>query len=324
MILTCPDCATSYFVADAAIGPTGRKVRCKSCGHVWLALSEEPLELTPANAAPSVSPTPEASGFGRREGTPELEALAAPELPRAYRSRVEQQRRFRRAAAAGAVWAGVAAAFVALVGAAWLFRVDVVDLYPRAATAYAAVGAPVNALGLDIEAQNARIAPGHPETILASGAVRNIRDRSISPPPLRITLFDVEGREIRHRVVPAPARSIRPGAVAGFAALIPDPGGRTAEVTFDFAEVEPRQRRPARDTPAPAPVPRAPPTAPSPDPSAETVLAQAAPPRSALRGALDIGPGPSSEGGSPTLAPVDAVPIAGATSEGSTPTGPER
>ena len=314
MILTCPDCATSYFVADAAIGPEGRKVRCKSCGHIWRAQSEEPLELTPADAAP-VPSTP-AAGFGKREETSEAEALSAPELPRAYRTRVEQQRRFRRAAVAGAVWAGIAGVFVALIGAAWLFRVDVVTLYPRAAAAYAAVGMPVNPVGLEFEATTARPAPSNPDMVLVSGAVRNIRDRSITPPPVRVALLDADGAEIRHRVTPIPARSIRPGAVAGFAVLIPDPGSRAADVGFAFAElarVAPRPT-PRSETDAEAPAQEAA----APADTGETRFAEAVtpPPPSALRGSLDLGPGPSSEGVASELTPVDAVPISGATSEG--------
>ncbi|WP_313447354.1 MJ0042-type zinc finger domain-containing protein, partial [Brevundimonas sp.] len=62
MILTCPACATSYFIRDEAIGPEGRKVRCQSCGEVWRATPDEPLELTltpdPAVAAAATPATP--------------------------------------------------------------------------------------------------------------------------------------------------------------------------------------------------------------------------------------------------------------------------
>ena len=61
MILTCPACATSYFIADDLVGPNGRKVRCKSCGEVWKASNDEPLELTVAPEPVVIEPDPEVS-----------------------------------------------------------------------------------------------------------------------------------------------------------------------------------------------------------------------------------------------------------------------
>jgi predicted Zn finger-like uncharacterized protein len=231
MILTCPECATRYSVPDGSIGADGRKVRCQSCAHVWRAgPNDEPLELTQTeNEA-------DAAEFGRRG-----EALAdapAPELPRAFRARAEQQRRLRRAAATGAVWAGLASVFVALLGAAWLFRVDVVDIYPRAAAAYAAVGMPVNPTGLEFEAISARAAPNATGRVLVSGALRNVRDRETAVPTIRVALLDADGAEIGHQLVTVPGEPVQPGAVAGFATLIDDPGARAADVGLTFVRGE--------------------------------------------------------------------------------------
>src|SRR5437588_11004250 len=71
MILTCPECATSYFVDDSRISPAGRTVKCSSCGARWTALPEggeaaptplsapEPQTASsgaPPGAAPAASP----------------------------------------------------------------------------------------------------------------------------------------------------------------------------------------------------------------------------------------------------------------------------
>ena len=240
MILTCPECATSYFVPDDSLGPTGRRVRCQSCAHTWRATpNDEPLELT------AKAEEPEPAAFGKRD---DLAEAPAPELPRAFRARAEQQRRMRRAAAVGGVWAGLACLFVGLLGAAWLFRVEVVEMYPRTAAAYAAVGAPVNPVGLEFASVRARPAPNDHGQVLVSGALRNVRDHAVTAPVVRIALLDAEGREIGHQMLTVPGPAIEPGAVLGFATLAPDPRAQVADigVAFDLN---------ARPEPAPAPVP---------------------------------------------------------------------
>lgn len=263
MILTCPSCATSYFAADDAIGPAGRRVRCQSCGHAWRASTDEPLELTAVAAVADA----ETRAFAPREEPPVEEALAetpAPELPRAFRARAEQQRRLRRAAAQGAVWAGLASVFVGLVAAGWLFRVEVVEMYPRAAAAYAAVGAPVNPTGLDFEAVSARVSANDPGVVLVSGALRNLRDREITAPPVRLALLDAHGEEIGFRIVSIDAAPVLPGGVQGFAVLIPDPGARAAGVGVDFAPRPDARRAPAEPVAEDVAPPPAPPARPLP------------------------------------------------------------
>ena len=236
MILTCPSCATSYFTPDEAIGPTGRTVRCKSCKHTWRATLDEPLELSQS------STSGEAVSLGHRdEAEPEsLAETPAPELPKAFRARAEHQRRLRRAAAHGAVWAGIASGFAALLASAWLFRVEVVELAPRAAAAYAAVGLTVNPTGLDFEAVSARPLLNDPGKVLVSGALRNVRDNERIAPPVRVALLDAQGAEIGHAVVRIDAAPVLPGKVQGFATVIPDPGARGMGIGVAFVLDDPR------------------------------------------------------------------------------------
>lgn len=318
MILTCPACATSYFIRDDAMGPNGRKVRCKSCGEVWHASNDEPLELT---NDPEPEPKPVAP-----EPAPEVHSLAetpAPELPKAFRARAEQQRRVRRAATHGVVWAGLASAFVGLIVSAFLFRVEVVEAFPRVAAAYAAVGAPVNPIGLDFEAMSAKEAPNHPGMVLVSGALRNVRDAEIVAPPVRVALLDEHGAEVGFKVVTIDAAPVLPGKVQGFAVMIPDPGGHGADIGVNFVAAPQSQGHakpadhavPAKSAghgdghavpshgAAPAPAPEA--AHPTPAASGHGAVTTAAnTPSNGLRSA--VAPGVGGHGGD---APIEARPI---------------
>src|SRR5579862_9341635 len=86
MILTCPECATGYFVDDAQIGPEGRKVRCASCGARWTA--------TLGDAAPEPGPAGEERLLAKAERPAEAidsePSLTRDDLPRAFRSKAEE------------------------------------------------------------------------------------------------------------------------------------------------------------------------------------------------------------------------------------------
>ncbi|HEX7761690.1 MAG TPA: MJ0042-type zinc finger domain-containing protein, partial [Caulobacteraceae bacterium] len=229
MILTCPECATGYFVDDAQIKPGGRTVRCAACGARWTAQRDAPLDLVS---------TPEEGAFGREPGAPEAAPapLTGDDLPKVFRERASNQQKMRAAAVTGLVWGGLAVALVLIVGALILFRESVARAIPSTAAAYGAIGLPVNRIGLTIEGVHAEPAlqDGHAALSVAM-TVRNVTDRAVVSPPLSIVLLNAQGKRIGGQIVRPANPRIPPGEQRFFATAILDPPLTAHDLEVSFA-----------------------------------------------------------------------------------------
>ena len=227
MILTCPECATGYFVDDAQIKPGGRTVRCAACGARWTAVPESLRELA-ATAAAAEAPADAAAD--------EAAPLTAEDLPRAFRTRAEEEKRLRQAAVTGAMWAGAAVVIAVVVLASVVFREALVRVWPQTASLYAAVGLPVNPVGLVIEQVKAEPSLQEGHAILAvSGSIRNVEDHAVTAPPLRISLLNPQGKRVAGQIANLANARIPSGETRRFMTAIFDPPFSAQDLQVDFA-----------------------------------------------------------------------------------------
>jgi hypothetical protein len=193
---------------------------------------EAPLELGAATEE-SVAARADSEPLSFKPVDPHPQDLSAPELSRAFRAKQEQKRRIRQMAAAGAVWSGLALGFAALMFSAWVFRVDVVRVMPRAAAAYALVR--VNATGLQFEGVGATPPTSDAGAVLVQGRLRNVVSERAAVPLIRVTLLDKKGIRMKQQVIQLSQDWIAPGATLPFQASLSDPRAAAADVDVSFA-----------------------------------------------------------------------------------------
>jgi predicted Zn finger-like uncharacterized protein len=271
VILTCPECATSYFVDDSRVPPTGRRVKCSSCGHRWLAGPDGQITepKTPALAA-----EPESVAPVKEQSAPEPEAVVEPFAP-APPHRRPGAGAARRADARGSalVWAGAAALAVALIAGAVIFREQIVRLWPKSSAAYAGLGLEVSGGGLVFEQVHAEPAflAGRP-VLAVTGAIRNVRDVPVTAPPVRLTLLNRAGQQVAAKVAKPVDATIPGRAKRHFSITMLDPPAtaRDLEVRFESAADGRRRATAAVLTPAPAPLQPAPAAAPAAGPASRS------------------------------------------------------
>jgi predicted Zn finger-like uncharacterized protein len=253
MILTCTSCSTRYYTDDAAIGVSGRTVRCAACGHSWFA---EP-QLTLSDRASEASAQRVKQEPLTRERVERLRRAAeqpgpAPSAAAKFRAQQAERMRRERGRAAIAAWGATGVAFAASATGMVVFRQDVAELWPRSASAFAALGLDVNVYGLEFyDLAVERAFDGPTPILLVSGEVRNIGRDDKMIPPVRISLRDEHSNEIFEIVHAMDGEPVVAGAAAPFQIRLENPPADAVdlEATFaSFAEANAATATPAAPT----------------------------------------------------------------------------
>jgi predicted Zn finger-like uncharacterized protein len=239
MLLVCPSCRTRYIVPDAAIGPTGRQVRCASCKHSWFqdgaataphvqaeaiapgfsALREpdvpafverpEPRgEQNEAAVAPREKPAERGSGSLADEVPPPSFSALRREAPSSY-DYAPPFRARRNPARLRTIAAAVFAVLLSLLGGAvWYFGL-LADSLPFA----------THEPDLEIvlaKKQDRQTLRDGTEYFAASGSIVNSGTTEQTVPPLLVILRDASGRVVYKWKMKPPVATLAPGARVEF------------------------------------------------------------------------------------------------------------
>ena len=229
MILGCENCLTRYLVTSSAIGPAGRTVRCKNCGHEWF---QEPEELPPAQASDepdympplpeepipeAVKPIPEGSNL---PALTEYEPVSEPK-------------------------GGVALALFAVlllsagsVAGVYFKRDLIVEVWPPAAGLYfmAGLDVPVRGEGLAIDRVQAVVEQDESgmALLVVQGYVINPKDDMQAVPPLEIVLRSGDGKTFDSWKIDPPQGTINANSELAFRATYPQLPETVKEANVSF------------------------------------------------------------------------------------------
>jgi len=218
MQLSCPNCSATYEVPENAIGPSGRKIRCRACDTAWFepgrlpAASAAPLPATP----PPVSPMPVV--------TPASEPRAEPE---AYAEAETPPRRRR------GLWLllGLVVLVVILGGVA-----ATVLLGPQQVVSRLGLSERRVPLGIAITREpDWRMIAGGSQLFAVSGRIWNPTKVEQPVPDIRAELKDAHGKTVYHWTITRPIAKLAPGASANFDGAAVDVPAASAKVNVTFA-----------------------------------------------------------------------------------------
>ena len=231
MRITCPSCGTGYDVPDGAIGPQGRKVRCRACGASWreapAAASAPPLSATPPPPLPQAPPPPPVSPV-------EPAPVADDGIDPFVHGPPFGSRRPRLRGPLLALGLGV---LVALLGVALALLL----LGPQQVASGLGLGDRRVDLGIAITRQpDWRTIAGGSQLFAVSGRIWNESKAAQAVPDIRAELKDARGRTVYAWTITRPVASLAPGQSASFDGAAVDVPESSSRIAVSFATGGPR------------------------------------------------------------------------------------
>ena len=271
MIISCPECQTRFKTSAKAIGPNGRTVRCSHCAETWFVPAEEgeltldrlalqDIEESQSEVVAEVKKTKsvlkqglsgqskhkESLGSGRVVDKGAIAASAwtggqiQETVPRGahtdMRERKERKQSRRRFWNVMLIWLIPLLLIAALAAAAYYFRQDIVNRFPKSASLYQAVGIEVSAPGLTLTPPITRYAQIDGKAVLiVEGTVRNVSNEPLTSPLIALSLHNSSGQNVAEWKVELEAPRLMARAAANYLSQYPAPPLDAVELRSRFA-----------------------------------------------------------------------------------------
>lgn len=274
VLIACPNCGTRYQVPFATLGASGREVQCAQCSLPWHATADEPVPppidpdalFAPAEEAAldrefereahAAAPAPAAHAGDSLDPShartlADIRAAIAPKPKKPATGAVDPavlkaQRSFdkrqllaqSRLPLARIRRAGRFVSLLVLAGVllgSYFLRVELVRAFPALAGVYAAIGVPVNVIGLEFGTAQTLSSLSDGKTVMKiSAKIRSVSNQPIVVPPVLVTLLGKSGTAIYEWTVNVKAPQLEPGEVLDFSTEVnsPPPGAIRVRLSF--------------------------------------------------------------------------------------------
>ena len=221
MLIDCPGCTRSYHVSRTILEPNGRTVVCPRCQESWFITAEHAENAARLTASVEIATEAVSQRSAPAAKLPWVRPRDFPVWP--------QQLKVSRLFLMGFAGVGLLMAGLGL-------RHTIVRLWPQAASAYAAIGLPVNLRGLALHDVRLTSIDGPGESALeVQGQITNLKPGTNAVPALRLSLRDAQAHEIYVWTTTAPKGHVLGGETLAFSARLASPPIGAASVLVSFA-----------------------------------------------------------------------------------------
>lgn len=265
MLISCPQCSTSFSVPDKALG-AGRNLKCAKCGHKWFQtpVVEDSLVLDEEMALPPV-PSPRGDSidnyrpperddsddgadldfdldeppppdFGQRMASDDVKIDLDIEAPPPMFSADGGASK-----GTGGLWFLLLLFILGGLGGGIFYYQDLVVRYwPPAAELLTMAGLRAEKPGAGLEFRPAgppeRFVNNDVEVLIMRGVIANVTDRVRPVPAIKLLLLDKDKNVMQEKLTQPPVSQLEPAGTTGFRIILENPDPNAIEVNVVFVD----------------------------------------------------------------------------------------